>query len=56
MDTKAKYSVHDDDVYNFDETGFQIGIIGLMKVVIGLERRKRPTLIQPGNREWVTVI
>lgn len=35
MDTKAKYGVHDDDIHNFDETGFQIGIIGTMKVVTG---------------------
>jgi hypothetical protein len=48
-DTKAKYGVHDDDVHNFDETGFQMG-------VTGAERRARPELIQPGNREWVTVI
>jgi hypothetical protein len=27
-----------------------------MKVVIGLERRTRPNLIQLGDREWVTVI
>jgi hypothetical protein len=38
-DTKAKYGVHDDNVHNFDETGFQIGVIGLMKVVTGTERR-----------------
>jgi hypothetical protein len=55
-DTKAKYGVHDDDVHNFDETGFQMGVIGSMKVVTGSERRKRPRLVQPGNREWVTVI
>ena len=44
-DTKAKYSVHDDDIHNFDETGFQMGIIGSMKVVTGSERRTRPDLI-----------
>jgi hypothetical protein len=55
-DTKAKYSVHNNDVHNFDETGFQMGVIGLMKVVTGAERRARPELIQPGDREWVTVI
>jgi hypothetical protein len=27
-----------------------------MKVVTGSERRTRPTLVQLGNREWVTVI
>ena len=48
-ETKAKYGVHDDDVHNFDETGFQIGIIGSMKVVTGSERRTQPNLIQPGN-------
>jgi hypothetical protein len=55
-ETKAKYGVHDDDVHNFDETGFQMGIIGSMKVVTGAERRARPALVQPGDREWVTVI
>ena len=25
-------------------------------MVIGLERRIRPTIIQPGNQEWVTVV
>jgi hypothetical protein len=55
-DTKAKYGVHDDDVHNFDETGFQMGVIGSMKVVTGSERRTRPNLVQPGDREWVAVI
>jgi hypothetical protein len=44
-DTKAKYGVHNDDVHNFDETSFQMGVIGLMKVVTGAERRARPELI-----------
>jgi hypothetical protein len=55
-DTKAKYGVHNDDVHNFDETGFQMGVIGSMKVVTGADRRARPELTQPGDREWVTVI
>jgi hypothetical protein len=55
-DTKAKYGVHDDNVHNFDETGFQMGVISSMKVVTGAERRAWPELVQPGNREWVTVI
>jgi hypothetical protein len=38
-DTKAKYGVYNNNVHNFDETGFQIGVISLMKVVIGAERR-----------------
>jgi hypothetical protein len=55
-ETKAKYGVHNDDVHNFDESGFQMGVIGSMKVVTGAERRARPQLVQPGDREWVTVI
>jgi hypothetical protein len=43
-------------VHNFDETGFQRGVIGSMKVVTGSERRVRPNTIQLGDREWVTVI
>jgi hypothetical protein len=50
-DTKAKYSVYNNDVHNFDETGFQIGVIGLIKVVTGAERRARLELIQLGDRE-----
>jgi predicted RNA-binding protein with EMAP domain len=38
-ETKAKYGVHNEDIHNFDETGFQMGVIGSMKVVTGSERR-----------------
>jgi hypothetical protein len=55
-ETKAKYGVYDDDVHNFDESSFQIGVIGTMRVVTGSERRAKPDLIQPGDREWVTLI
>ena len=55
-ETKAKYGIEDNDIHNFDETGFQMGVIGSMKVVTGSERRGRPQLVQPGKREWVTVI
>jgi hypothetical protein len=54
--TKARYGVHDDDVHNFDETDFQMGVIGSMKVVTGSEIRTRPELVQPSDHEWVTVI
>jgi hypothetical protein len=54
--TKAKYGICDDDVYNFDEAGFMMGKITTQLVVTGSERRGRPKSIQPGNREWVTAI
>jgi hypothetical protein len=55
-ETKAKYGICNDDIYNFDEASFIIGKITTQLVVIGAERRGRPKAIQPGNREWVTVI
>jgi hypothetical protein len=54
--TKAKYGICDEDVYNFDEAGFTMGKITTQLVVTGLERRGRPKAVQLGNREWTTVI
>ena len=52
----AKYGVQEADIYNFDETGFMIGIISTGMVVTSAERRGRPKIAQQGNREWITVI
>lgn len=54
--TIMEYGVLDCDIYNFDETGFQMGVASTAKVVTRSERRNRPVVIQPGNREWTTVI
>ncbi|EDN08103.1 conserved hypothetical protein [Histoplasma mississippiense (nom. inval.)] len=54
--TIAKYGIAQEDTYNFDETGFQMGVIGTARVITGSERVDRPNLIQPGDREWATVI
>jgi DDE superfamily endonuclease len=54
--TIAKYGIEEQDIYNFDETGFQMGVISTAKVITGAERSNRPVSIQPGNREWVTAI
>ncbi|RFN45100.1 hypothetical protein FIE12Z_10660 [Fusarium flagelliforme] len=54
--TIMKYGIQPDDIWNFDETGFIMGKIQPKKVVTTAERRGRPKLVQPGNREWVTVI
>jgi hypothetical protein len=55
-DTVAEYGIVDDDIYNFDETGFQMGVIATAKVITGTDRAGRPRQTQPGNREWVTII
>jgi hypothetical protein len=44
-ETIAKYGVQLKDIHNFNETGFQMGVIRFMKVVTGSERRGRPDLI-----------
>ncbi|KAG6996134.1 Tigger transposable element-derived protein 1 [Fusarium oxysporum f. sp. conglutinans] len=56
QNTIAKYGIRSDDIYNFDETGFMMGMIGSGIVITGAERRGKPKSVQPGNREWVTVI
>ncbi|KAJ8112951.1 hypothetical protein OPT61_g4814 [Boeremia exigua] len=55
-DTKAKYGIHNNNIHNFNETGFQMGVALSSKVVTGSERRARLELVQPGDRKWVTVI
>jgi RecB family endonuclease NucS len=54
--TKAKYGILDEDTYNFDESGFVMGMILTGAVVTGPERRGRPKSVQQDNREWTAVI
>ncbi|USP76460.1 hypothetical protein yc1106_03734 [Curvularia clavata] len=55
-ETRQTYGVLDQDIYNFDETGFAMGVAGTSKVVTSSDRVGRAVIIQPGNREWVTAI
>lgn len=54
--TIQKYGILNQDIYNFDETGFQMGVISTSRVVTRAEKHGRVMTTQPGNREWVTVI
>jgi hypothetical protein len=54
--TIAKYGILDVDIYNFDETGFMMGVISTATVVTSSGKRTQAKKVQPGNREWVTVI
>ncbi|RJE17622.1 Pogo transposable element [Aspergillus sclerotialis] len=45
-----------EDIYNFDETGFAMGLISAQKVVTRAEYYGQRSILQPGNREWVTAI
>jgi hypothetical protein len=53
---KTKYGIQYCDFYNFDETGFMMGIICASMVVTRADRRGRVKAVQPGNREWATAI
>lgn len=50
------YGIHNDDIYNFDETGFAMGRTGTAKVIGRSDIHGRRATIEPGNREWVTTI
>jgi DDE superfamily endonuclease len=52
----AKYGILEEDSYNFDETGFMMGIIFAGMVVTTSDGLSKAKLAQPGNREWATVI
>ncbi|KAL1957115.1 hypothetical protein VTO42DRAFT_6373 [Malbranchea cinnamomea] len=56
QNTIAKYGILPDDIYNFDEIGFQMGVMATARVATGSEKARNPKIIQPGDREWVTVI
>jgi hypothetical protein len=54
--TVDKYGILPEDIYNFDETGFQMGQISASKVVTATDRLGRPKQVKPTNTEWVTLI
>jgi hypothetical protein len=56
QETREAYGILDVDTYNFDETGFMMGVAGTSKVVTSADHIGRAIDVQPGNRDWVTVI
>jgi hypothetical protein len=43
--TIAKYGILKEDIYNFNETGFQIGVIATIKIVTSKERARKVVAI-----------
>lgn len=43
--------IQSEDIYNFDETGFAMGLIATAKVVTRAKYYGRRALLQPGNCE-----
>ena len=54
-DTIAKYGIVELDIWNFDETGFLMGQITSTLVITSSDRRGKTKMIQPGDREWVSL-
>ena len=54
--TIETWGITDEDIYNFNETGFTISIIAITKVIIQIYKHICSNLIQPGNQKWITVI
>lgn len=54
--TINKYGILPQDIYNFDETGFQMGQISASMVVTDASKPERPKQVKPTNTQWVTLI
>jgi hypothetical protein len=48
---KAKYSILDEDTWNFNKSGFMIGKISSQLVVTGSEKPGKQKKLQPSDRE-----
>lgn len=48
-DTLTEHGIQAEDIYNFDETGFAMGLCAATKVVASAERYSQSKLLQPGN-------
>jgi hypothetical protein len=46
-DTRQAYGILDQDTYNFDETGFMMGVAGTSKVVTSSDTISRAVAVQP---------
>ena len=53
---RAKYGIQDGDLYNFDETGFMMGVICPNMVVTRSDRQGQSKSVQPANRERATAV
>ena len=49
--TIAKYGIEESDIWNFDETGFMMGVISSAMMVTTSDRQERAKMKQPSNRE-----
>ncbi len=53
--TKTRFQIQEEDIYNMDEKGFMMGVVAKLKVIIS-KYDKNKYMTQCGNREWVSLI
>lgn len=49
QDAIFKNGISLEDIYNFDETGFAMGLCATVEVIAGSDRYNQPYPLQPGN-------
>jgi hypothetical protein len=54
--TFQEHGIHEDDIWNFDETDFEMGMCTTSRAITAVERSERSRTVGQGNREWVTII
>jgi hypothetical protein len=54
--TINKYGIIPEDIYNFNEAGFQMGQISASRVITDADRLGRLKQVKLTNTEWVTLI
>jgi hypothetical protein len=54
--TIMQHGIAQEDIYNFDETGFAMGLVNTARVITRADYYGKARVVQPGNREWVTSI
>jgi hypothetical protein len=45
------YGISNNNIYNFDEIGFTMGIIATARVIMMFDNIRKPVVLQPGNQE-----
>ncbi len=53
---RTKYTIQEEDFYNFNKKGFMIEIIYGNIIIINTNRYDKNKQLQPNNHKWITTI
>jgi hypothetical protein len=54
--TIQEHGIHKDNIWNFNETSFAMGLYTTLKVITIVDYSERPYTVIQGNCEWVIII